>query len=113
MQKRILVITHDLTLLATQSSMLLKAGYAVSSADKAESALKLLEKNSFDLVLIGRNSAGLPKQIAQELRGKYPNIIILKIVDIDDQGYSYASHVTDSRPDNVIAAINGILNQGT
>jgi DNA-binding response OmpR family regulator len=63
MQKHILVVTHDLSLLATRSSLLLKAGYAVHSASNGDSALHLLEKEKIDLVVIGRNSLSVSTQI--------------------------------------------------
>jgi DNA-binding response OmpR family regulator len=89
MPKRILVGTHDLPLLAIRSSLVLKAGYQVVTAVEADSAIELLGKADYDLVVVGCNSAGLRKQVDQQIREKYPTLPILKIVDLTDHGISY------------------------
>jgi len=50
--KKILIVDDDRLVLATLSSGLGKAGYAITSASGGEEALDLIEKEDFDLVML-------------------------------------------------------------
>jgi hypothetical protein len=52
---------------------------------------------------------GVRKQVDQELREKYPTLLILKIAEFHEQADSYATIMTDSHPERVIAAVKGML----
>ena len=109
MQKRILVVSHDKILRETRSALLLKSGYTVATAEDADTALVLLENNTFDLVLVGRSSLGAKLSVDQQLREEYPKVLILKIVDLIGDQSSFASRESDSVPTNVLAALKGML----
>jgi DNA-binding response OmpR family regulator len=109
MQKRILVVSHDKTLRDTRSTLLLKSGYTVATAEDAETALLLLENNTFDLILVGRTSQGAKMSVDQQLRQRHPELLILKIADLIGDQSSFASHESDSVPTNVLAALKGMV----
>jgi DNA-binding response OmpR family regulator len=109
MSKRILVISHDRLLRETRSTLLLKAGYLVANAENGETALKLLESDNFDLVLVGRDSIGVVTPVDQQLRDVHPQLLILKVVDVISHHASYATQVTDAVPINVLMALKGML----
>ncbi len=109
MADRILVVSHDKVLRQTRSALLKKHGYSVETADGVDNALDAMLTGAFDLVLVGRNSLSDKVPIDQRLRERYPNLLILKIVDLIDQHNSYSSHMTNSVPENVIAALKGML----
>jgi hypothetical protein len=54
--KRILVVSDDAMLRSTRVSILERSGYSGVSAATDDDAMKLLEAEHFDLVLIGRRS---------------------------------------------------------
>ena len=109
MQKRILVVAHDKGLRDSRSALLLTAGYAVATATDGDSTLKLLETETFDLVLLGRNSLGVGKNIEERVREAHPNLLILKILQVVDDSYQYPSRITGSLPHNVLSAIKVML----
>jgi DNA-binding response OmpR family regulator len=109
MQKRILVVSHDKTLRETRSALLLKSGYTVATAEDVDTALLLLEDNTFDLILVGRTSLGAKLSVDRRLRQMYPKALILKIVDVIGDQSSFASCESDSVPTNVLAALKGML----
>jgi DNA-binding response OmpR family regulator len=109
MVSRILIVSHDAGLRLSRSELLIKSGYVVETAPSAESAMHSMATSAFDLVQVGRNSLSDRVPIDKQLREKYPRLLILKIVDIIDQSTSFATHMTDSVPENVIAALKGML----
>jgi DNA-binding response OmpR family regulator len=111
MQKRILVVAHDEILRSTRALLLLKSGYAVATVETPDAAMALLERNVFDLVLIGRKSLRPGKGIDQRLREAYPALLILKIAEILEEHSPYPSRITDSVPGNVIASVKAMLGE--
>jgi CheY-like chemotaxis protein len=108
-QKRILIVTHDSGLRATRAALLLSAGYAVSTADNADDAMALLDANRFDLALIGRRSLVPGRAMDQQLRERYPNLLILKIAEVIEEASQYPTRTTVSVPADVLAALKGML----
>jgi hypothetical protein len=51
----------------------------------------------------------MPAASAAEVRFLYPSLSILKIVDLIDQSNSFTTRMTDPVPENVIAALKGML----
>jgi hypothetical protein len=96
--------------LACERALLLlsAAGYTVTSVSSDDDALKLLEADRFDLVLLGRSSE-LSVGIDQRLREKHPSLLTLKIDDLG--GSEYPSRMTDSMPEHVIDALKEMLTQ--
>jgi DNA-binding response OmpR family regulator len=109
LQKRILVVSHDSGLRASRSALLVAAGYAVATASNPDEAIELLDANPFDLVLIGRRSLVAGKPLDQRLRERYPEILILKIAEVIEEGSRYPTKTTISVPANVLAALKGML----
>ena len=79
MQIRILVVSHDEVLRSSRSTLLLSAGYTVSAVASGDEAVDLIDKNFFDLVVIGRNSLAPTVPLDRRLRELYPHMPILKI----------------------------------
>jgi hypothetical protein len=69
--QRILVVSHDTMLRSTRVAILERAGYSVMSVAADDDAMKLLETEHFDLVLIGRKSEGPRQARDQRLREKF------------------------------------------
>jgi CheY-like chemotaxis protein len=107
--RRILVVAHDRPLKETRVSLLQSQGDQVASVETDDDAMKLLETEDFDLVLLGHQS-GLPiKGIDQRLREKFPNLATLKIERAGERHSVYPTRITDSAPLNVIAALRDML----
>ena len=68
----------------TRESILEKAGYTVFSVVTDDDAMKLLETEQFDLILLGRRSQIPRTGLDQRLREKYPNLLTLKIKPTGD-----------------------------
>jgi len=68
----------------TRVSILEKAGYTVFSVVTDDDAMKLLETEQFDLILLGRRSQIPRTGLDQRLREKYPNLLTLKIKPTGD-----------------------------
>jgi CheY-like chemotaxis protein len=84
-------------------------GYRVESVETDDDAMKLLETEQFDLVLLGHQS-GLPKKgIDQRLREKYPDLATLKIELAGDRHSAYPTRITDSAPQHVLQALREML----
>jgi DNA-binding NtrC family response regulator len=64
--KRILVVAHDRPLRATRVSLLEDQGYRVKSVETDDDAMTLLLTQTFDLILLGRNS-GMHKKFLDRL----------------------------------------------
>jgi DNA-binding response OmpR family regulator len=107
--KRILVVSHDQMLRTTRTSLLEKAGYTVFSAVTDDDAMRLLETEQFDLILLGRKSQ-IPKEgLDQRLRQKYPNLLTLKIQSVGDIASPYSSRTTDAAPRHVLSVLEEML----
>jgi hypothetical protein len=109
MQKRILVVSHDPVLRDSRSALLLSAGYAVSAAGRDEDAMALMETNSFDVVLIGRNSHWPKKGLDERVRALHPHQLIVKIAQAGEPRSSFCSRITDPVPANVLEAVREVL----
>lgn len=68
MAERLLIIEDENTLCQSLQRVLCREGYVVDVADSAESAFKLLEKKSFDLII---TDIILPGLSGIELLGSY------------------------------------------
>jgi hypothetical protein len=75
---------YDQMLRTTRVSILEKAGYTVFSVVTDDDAMKLLETEQFDLILLGRRSQIPRTGLDQRLREKYPNLLTLKIKPTGD-----------------------------
>ena len=113
MPQKILVVAHDAVLRASRSTLLLQSGYSVTDAASVDGAIALLESDTFDLVVVGRDSLGAAKGNDQRIRERCPAQLILKIVKFVDEGSEYASRITDSFPRNVLAAVSGMFAEQT
>jgi hypothetical protein len=107
--KRILVVAHDRPLKETRVSLLQSQGYIVDSVETDDDAMKLLDTEHFDLVLLGHQSALPKKGIDQRLREKYPTLATLKIELAGAHHSVYPTRVTDPVPQSVIAALHEML----
>jgi DNA-binding NtrC family response regulator len=112
LQKRILIIAHDHPLRLTRVALLEQAGYTVESVATDDEAMVLLEREQFDLILLGRKSKLPKKGIDQRLREKYPNLLTLKI-EMGGQAESiFPSRIIDSAPHQVLTALTEMLGDG-
>jgi hypothetical protein len=109
MQKHILVVSHDLALRDSRSALLLSAGYAVSAVAGNDEAMALMVRNSFDLVLVGRNSQWPKKGLDERVRALHPYQLIVKIAQAGEPRSSFCSRITDSVPANVLEAVREVL----
>jgi hypothetical protein len=107
--KRILVVAHDRPLRESRVSLLRSQGYRVESVETDDDAMKQLEKEGFDLILLGRKSALTKKGIDQRLREMYPDLLTLKIEVAGLQESPYPSRITDSAPEHVLEAVRQML----
>jgi DNA-binding NtrC family response regulator len=107
--KRILVVAHDALLRTTRTFLLEGAGYIVESAVTDDDAMKLLETEQFDLILLGRKSQTPKKGLDQRLRERHPNLLTLKIQPGGDIVSLYPSRTTDALPEHVLSALQEML----
>jgi hypothetical protein len=90
--------------------MVRSAGYTVKSAGTDDEAMRLLEDERFDLILLGRKSV-LPKVgIDQRLRERYPELLTLKI-DPDLDVSPWPSRVTNAVPSQVLEVLREMLGE--
>lgn len=107
--KKILIVCDDECLRSSRALVLESAGYNVKTVSSDDGAMKVLETETFDLVLIGRNLANVEKQLDQRLREKYADLKTLKI-QIGGEVFSiYPSRTVDSLPIHVLAALAEML----
>lgn len=69
-RKRVLVVAQDAPLRETRVMLLSAVGYTVTSVSSDDDALRLLETDRFDLVLLGRSSElseGIDSEAAREV----------------------------------------------
>ena len=109
--KSILVVTHDEALRTTRVAVLESGGYKVASVESDDQAMALLETDTFDLVLVGRKSDLPVIEIDERLRERHPNLLILKIEDLDINARVFASRNTDPGPEHVLAVLKDMLGQ--
>ena len=107
--KRILVVAHDLRLRQTRVSLLERASYAVTTATSDDAALKLLNRKSFDLVLIGRDALPPVQPLDQRISEKHPNLLMLKIVPFTAEISPYATRTTIAHPGHMLLALQEML----
>jgi PleD family two-component response regulator len=107
MPKRILVVADDRPLRTTRVALLTSEGYRVEGVESDDEAMTILLTETYDLVLLGRNSE-LHKGLDQRLREKYPHLLTLKIVNEAD-GSVWPSRIIDSEPRHVIIALHEML----
>jgi CheY-like chemotaxis protein len=103
--KRILVVANEKPLRESRAMLLESASYSVISVSSDEDALKLLETENFDLILLGRNTDS-PVALDQLLRAKYPTLLTLKIDGLESE---YPSRITDAVPTHVLDALREML----
>ncbi len=104
---RILVVSDDPTLRFSRAALLRKAGYRVESIASDDAALAVLERERFDLVLLGRDRLRRPgKALDRRLRERHPHLLTLKIEGNTPVLSPYASRLTDARPERVLAALD-------
>jgi DNA-binding NtrC family response regulator len=109
MPKRILVVSDDPTLQFSRTALLKKAGYLVESIDSDNAAMELLERERFDLVLLGRDSLRPGKGLDRRLRERHPDLLTLKIEGNLAVPSIYPSRITDAQPERVLAALEEML----
>ena len=109
MPKRILVVSDDPTLQFSRTALLKKAGYLVESIDSDNAAMELLERERFDLVLLGRDSLRPGKGLDRRLRERHPDLLTLKIEGNLAVPSIYPSRITDAHPERVLAALEEML----
>jgi hypothetical protein len=109
MRKRILVVSDDRVLRFSRVALLKKEGYQVESIDSDDAAMTLLEAESFDLILLGRDSLRPGKALDRRLRERYPKLLTLKIEGNVPAPSRYPSRITDARPERVLAALDEML----
>jgi CheY-like chemotaxis protein len=108
-KKRILVVAHNSGIRLTRTLLLEQAGYSVVSVEFDDEAMNLLENETFDLVLLGRNSRIEELRLDQRLREKYPKLLTLKIQGDGELVSLYPSRITDTVPQHVVEALNDML----
>ena len=109
-RKRILVVSDDRILRFSRAALLKKAGYHVESIDSDDAAMRLLEAEAFDLILLGRDDSPRPaKALDRRLRERYPRLLTLKIEGNLPVPSRYPSRITDARPERVLAALDEML----
>jgi DNA-binding response OmpR family regulator len=111
-QKRILVVSHDPVLRDSRSALLLHAGFAVSSMGHNDEAMALMGQNTFDVVVIGRNSHWPEAGLDERMRAEYPRQLIVKIAQPGEPKSLFCSRITDSLPTSVLEAVHEVLGGG-
>ena len=111
MPKRILVVSDDPTLAFSRAALLKRAGYLVESIASDDAAMELLERERFDLILLGRDTLRPGKGLDRRLRERHPALLTLKIEGNLAIPSIYPSRITDARPDQVLATLEEMLLQ--
>jgi len=79
-EKRILVVDDEVDVLKIYSDILKKAGYAVTSANSAEEALKILQKNNILAMFLDLNMPGMSGiELCKKIRKDKPISCIIAI----------------------------------
>src|SRR6185295_8539897 len=75
---RVLTVDDEASIRLTLTAMLRRAGYDVSSAESGEEAVALLERQSFDLLLVDLKMPGMDgMQVVAAARQRQPDIAII------------------------------------
>jgi len=109
MKRRVLIVTHDESLLATRILLVEHAGYTAIATVSDDNAIKLLETEVFDLILLGRDSSVPPLNLDQRVHEIYPNLLTLKIQPDGDLTSVHPWRITDSVPQHVIDTLKQML----
>lgn len=112
--KRILVVSDDHILGFSRAALLQKAGYQATWVDSDDDAMSLLEVETFDLVLLGRDPLHRPrKPLDYRLSIRHPHLPTLKIEGNAIIANRYATRVTNSHPTHVLAVLEEMLGAPT
>jgi CheY-like chemotaxis protein len=121
----ILVIDDDRAVLATIKILLDRAGHTVEAVDNSRTGLKLLEAQSFDLLIVDIFMPGMDG--FETMKFVHQSRPHMPIVVISGQQFSYSSERTPDflhmatrlgaiaslhkpfRPSELLAAVNGVL----
>jgi DNA-binding response OmpR family regulator len=75
---QILLVDDEATIRLTLSTLLKRAGYEVASAENGETAVELLERQAFDLLLVDLKMPGMGgMQVVAAARQRQPDIAII------------------------------------
>lgn len=107
--KRVLVFSSDPTLAKTRAGLVQAAGFPCEVVTSRDSALRLLQAERFDLVLLGREPTHLDHELEQRIREIRPETMTLKIEFIYSGGGECASRNTDPSPSRVVSALRELL----
>jgi DNA-binding NtrC family response regulator len=108
-ERHILIVAHDALLRESRQALLRSAGYEVTSVDSDELAITAVDKERFDLVVIGRTSRLSKAALDRRLRERHPDIRVLKIVTAEEPYSLFASRTTDAKPRHVLTAVGEML----
>jgi DNA-binding NtrC family response regulator len=108
-QQHILIVAHDPFVRNTRKALLHSAGYEVTSVDSDDLAVISVDRDRFDLILIGSTSLLATTALDQRLRDRYPALCILKIVPVGEPDSLFASRTTGPEPAHVLAAVRELL----
>lgn len=91
MKKRVLVVDDEQDVLESVKMLLANAGYDVTAANSGREALKMMQKNKFDLVLLDILMPGMAgNKVAEKIRKnpktKNQKIIFLTVVTPGEHG---------------------------
>ena len=108
-QQHILVVAQDPFLRNTHKALLRSVGYQVTSVGSDDLAIASVDRDRFDLILIGRTSLLATTALDQRLRERYPTLCILKIVPDGEADSTFASRSTGPAPGQVLSAVRDLL----
>jgi hypothetical protein len=104
-----LLVAHDPFVRDTRKALLHSAGYEVTSVDSDDLAVISVDRDRFDLILIGSASLLTTTALDQRLRDRYPTLCVLNIVPLGEP--DSLSHLAqqDRNPSQVLAAVRELL----
>ncbi|MCF8075348.1 MAG: response regulator [Desulfotignum sp.] len=92
-EKRILVVDDEPTILNLFTQAFERAGYLVTTAETAEAALKILEKESFWVFFLDLNLPGMSGvDLCRQIRHQYPMAIVYAVT-----GYASLFELSECR----------------
>ncbi len=114
MPRRILSVSHSKPLLDTRAMILQQHGYAVSSVDDLQEAIRLCRSQSFDAVVIGHSIPAPDRyHIAAVLRETSPGVFVLVLKTVLSNNVSFADAAVDAfSPDDLVAELDRVLGDG-
>jgi len=107
--KRVLVFSSDPILAKTRAGLVQAAGFRSEVVTSRDSALRLLQAERFDLVLLGREPTNLDHELEQKIREIRPETMTLKIQPTYSRDEESASRNTDPNPSRVVSALRELL----